>query len=120
MWITAEGGFTDPRSRPVRLRPGIAHLARDIPGIVLLPLALEYPFWNDSRPEMLLRFGEPVEGGAGRVADWTERLAASLTSTMDALAHDSASRDASRFVTLLPGAAQTGLLFQKRHRLAAS
>ncbi len=28
LWITAEGAFTDPRTRPVTLRPGIAHLAR--------------------------------------------------------------------------------------------
>ena len=27
LWVTAEGRFTDPRLRPVRLRPGIAHLA---------------------------------------------------------------------------------------------
>ncbi len=28
LWITAEGGFTDPRARPIVLRPGLAHLAR--------------------------------------------------------------------------------------------
>ena len=32
LWITAEGAFTDPRRRPVHLRPGIAHLARRVPG----------------------------------------------------------------------------------------
>ncbi|MDQ2801746.1 MAG: lysophospholipid acyltransferase family protein, partial [Pseudomonadota bacterium] len=59
LWITAEGAFTDPRTRPVRLRPGIAHLARHVPGAVLLPLAIEYSFWNESRPEALVRFGPP-------------------------------------------------------------
>jgi len=39
LWVTAEGHFTDPRQRPVTLRPGIAHLARHVPGVVFLPLA---------------------------------------------------------------------------------
>ena len=56
LWITAEGSFTDPRLRPIRLRPGLAHLARRIPGATILPLAIEYTFWNESRP-----------GGAGAV-----------------------------------------------------
>ncbi len=121
LWITAEGAFTDPRLRPLRLQPGIAHLARDLPGTVFIPLALDYVFWNESRPEALLRFGAPVTAdGAGDVAHWTRVLTAALTATMDALAADSASRDPARFVTLLPGATQTGLLFQKSWRTEAA
>ncbi|HJS87544.1 MAG TPA: lysophospholipid acyltransferase family protein [Acetobacteraceae bacterium] len=59
LWITAEGAFTDPRVRPVRLRPGIAHLARRT-NAVILPLAIELPFWNERKPEALVRFGPPV------------------------------------------------------------
>ena len=33
------------------LRPGLAHLVRRVPDAVILPLALDYPFWNESRPE---------------------------------------------------------------------
>ena len=66
LWITAEGEFTDARRRPVRLRPGLAHLARRVPGAVILPLAIEYPFWNESRPEALARFGDPIETGRQR------------------------------------------------------
>jgi len=116
LWITAEGAFTDARSRPRHLQPGIAHLARDVPGIILLPLALEYVFWNESRPEILLRFGEPIEGGPGRVANWTARLTDALTASMDALAQESASRDRSLFTTVLPGITQTGLFFRKPRR----
>ena len=54
--ITAEGSFTDGRVRPVILRPGLAHLARRMPGAVFLPLALEYCFWNESRPECAASF----------------------------------------------------------------
>ena len=48
MWITAEGSFRDIRARPVHLRRGIAHLARHLPDVVILPAALEYVFWNES------------------------------------------------------------------------
>jgi hypothetical protein len=105
----------------LRLQPGISHLARDLPGTVFIPLALDYVFWNESRPEALLRCGAPVTAdGAGDVAHWMRVLTAALTETMDALAADSASRDPARFVTLLPGATQTGLLFQKSWRTEAA
>ena len=35
LWITAEGEFTDPRRRPITLRPGLAHLARRVPGALI-------------------------------------------------------------------------------------
>ena len=47
LWVTAEGAFADPRQRPVRLRPGTAHLMARLEGVVAIPLALEYPFWTD-------------------------------------------------------------------------
>ena len=70
--ITPEGRFSDPRERPVRLEPGLAHLARRLDRGVFLPLALEYPFWQERTPEALACFGAPVSavsttsGGASR------------------------------------------------------
>ena len=111
--ITAEGSFTDPRLRPIRLRPGIAHLARRLPDAVVLPLALEYSFWNESKPEALLRFGAPVrpvapEGEKPTVAHWQHALEAALTDTMDALAAASAARDPAGFTRLFAGTAGVG------------
>ena len=60
LWITAQGEFADPRQRPLRLRPGIAHLLRRFPDAVVLPLAMEYTFWNEAKPEALARFGPPI------------------------------------------------------------
>jgi hypothetical protein len=112
LWITAEGGFTDPRHRPIRLRPGIAHLARRISGVVLLPMAIEYTFWNESRPEALIRFGAPVEGGAHRdVLDWTAFLTSELTRTMDGLAAESMTRDAALFRPVLGGISGIGGIY---------
>jgi 1-acyl-sn-glycerol-3-phosphate acyltransferase len=108
LWITAEGRFTDPRSRPISLRPGLAHLARRVTGASIVPLALEYPFWDESTPEALCRFGSVMESGGGSVDAWNTRLEAALTDTMDDLAALSQARDATRFEPLLSGAAGVG------------
>jgi len=120
LWVTAEGDFTDPRVRPVRLRPGIAHLAALLPEALLVPLAVEYVFWNESRPELLLRLGTPLSGDRSlRAADWTLRLEDALTETMDTLAADAQLRDPARFTRLLLGHAGVGGPYDAWRRLRA-
>ncbi len=121
IWVTAEGDFTDSRVRPVRLRPGIAHLARAVPDAVLLPLALEYAFWNESKPDLLLRFGTPIAGDASvRPAEWTERLQDALATEMDALAADSMSRDKARFSPVLHGRVGSSTVYDLYRRTRAT
>ncbi len=120
MWITAEGDFTDPRRRPVRLRPGIAHLAASTPEALLVPLAMEYVFWNESRPEALLRLGTPIDAAqGGRAAEWAPRLERALADTMDALATDAVRRDPALFTTLNDGTAGAGWIYDQWRRLRA-
>ena len=119
--ITAEGAFTDARARPIRLRAGLAHLARRSPEAVVLPLAMEYTFWNESKPEALLRFGAPVcLPPEASVADWQRALEDSLTTTMDELASASMSRDGNAFVQLFSGTAGAGSLYDTWRRLRAA
>jgi hypothetical protein len=59
LWITGQGEFVDARRRPTVLRPGVGHLARRLNDAVVLPMAVEYPFWDDRCPEILIRFGTP-------------------------------------------------------------
>jgi hypothetical protein len=104
LWVTAEGGFTDPRRRPIHLRPGLAHLLRGRENIVAIPLAMEYPFWNESAPEALLRFGTPLQAAPDRsVAEWESVLQHGLSSAMDRLADDAMARDPGRFQPLITG-----------------
>nr|WP_321984358.1 lysophospholipid acyltransferase family protein [uncultured Lichenicoccus sp.] len=120
VWVTAEGGFTDQRRRPVTLRPGVAHLARSVPDALLVPLAIEYGFWNESRPEVMIRFGAPIPADHGRrTADWTARLQAALSDEMDALALDAMSRDRSRFRRVLRGRAGASLPYDLYRRIRA-
>ena len=96
----------------MRRRPGIAHLARRHPGAVLVPLAIEYPFWNERKPEALVRFGAPIEAGGDRgIAAWTELLEAELGRTMDALAADSLTRNPALFESLVRGRGGVGGIY---------
>ena len=120
LWVTAEGHFTDPRRRPVRLRPGVAHLARRVPGAAILPLAIELAFWNERRPEALLRFGAPIPTGPERsVTEWTGLLEAALTGTMDALAAESMARDPGLFLALVRGRSGVGGVYDLWRHAAA-
>lgn len=60
LWITPAGRFHDVRES-VSFQPGLSHLVdRDFGGSVL-PVALEYVFWNERRPELLAKFGPLIE-----------------------------------------------------------
>jgi 1-acyl-sn-glycerol-3-phosphate acyltransferase len=121
LWIAAEGQLTDPRARPLRLRSGIGHLAVRMRQAVLLPLALEYPFWEERTPEALARFGEEIPAGeAGlKATDWTAVLETRLQTALDALAADSLARDPGRFDVLPGGAAGGGGVYDAWRRLKA-
>lgn len=121
LWITPEGRFTDPRERPVRLEPGLAHLARRLDRGVFLPLAVELPFWEERTPELLLRFGEPrpVAGLVGRTGEIDASLAAGLETTQDALARESRARREEAFDVLLSGRAGVGGVYHLWRSLAA-
>ena len=118
LWVTAQGSFRDPRARPVALRPGVAHLMAALPQAVALPVALEYPFWDESRPEALARFGPPLEG-RDTARGWQARLEDALAATMDALAAQAIARDPSPFRDLLRGRAGVGGVYDAWRRTKA-
>jgi 1-acyl-sn-glycerol-3-phosphate acyltransferase len=122
VWITAQGRFADPRVRPPGLRPGVGHLVRWLPQGFVLPLALEYPFWEERLPEALARFGAPISVGTGSdlgASGWVERIEAALAETQDALAADALGRDPAAFTTLLTGKAGVGGTYDRWRRLVA-
>ncbi|WP_131194595.1 lysophospholipid acyltransferase family protein [Lichenihabitans psoromatis] len=109
--VTAQGRFADVRERPVRLAPGLAHLLDRTPDATLVPLAVDYPFWEERKPEALLRFGPAIAARSLLGFDKRNRhdaLADALGTAMDALAADAIARDAARFTTLLDGSVGVG------------
>lgn len=121
LWVAAQGRFSDPRERPVRLRPGVAHLMARLPGALALPLAFEYPFWSERRPEALAAFGPPLDAGEGGDAQaWTGRLERALETTADRLASWALARDPAAFELLLGGRAGVGGVWGGWSRLRAA
>ncbi len=122
LWVTAQGRFSDVRQRPLELQPGVAHLVRRLAGGAILPLALEYPFWNERYPEALACFGRPIPIGRGSertVEDWQAHITAGLSEAQDALTLSSLTRDPAHFVTLVGGSTGVGGLYDLWRRFRA-
>ncbi|QDU90617.1 Acyltransferase [Pirellulimonas nuda] len=123
LWITPEGRFTDPRDHDAPLRPGLAHLAASLPNATLLPLATEYPFWEEKLPEALSRFGTPLlaaeYAGLSKEA-WSGLLHGRLRETQRLLAEQSLARDGAAFEVLVGGSAGVGGVYEWVRRTAAA
>jgi hypothetical protein len=105
VWITPEGEFCDVRDHSKQLMPGLSHLAAKTPGVCFIPLAIEYAFWDESRPQIFTKLGAPLctsldpqlADRCKTKAEWNTLLTEHLRSTQSELARDVISRDASRF-----------------------
>ena len=80
LFLTPQGKFADVRA-PLIFAPGIDHLAARVPDASYLPLAIEYSFWEERKPEVLLAFGQARPASAepslaDRLAELQARLAA--------------------------------------------
>jgi 1-acyl-sn-glycerol-3-phosphate acyltransferase len=123
LWVTAQGELTDPRRRPVRLRPGVGHLLRRLNGALVVPLAIEYPFWQERYPEALAHFGAPIvidQGRSQSAEAWLARVEDGLTAAMDALAAEAVTRDAERFEALVGGSVGVGGVYDVWRRVKAA
>ena len=110
LWITPQGHFTDARQRTDRFEVGLGHLATRCPMVRFIPLAIEYTWWFERSPEILIAFGPPVSGPD---ADH-ERALADL---QDRLAAASQARDPADFETLVSGRAGVGGFYDLWRRL---
>ena len=123
LWITPQGSFTDVRSRPLALRPGLDTLLRRYPEITVLPLALEYVFWDERLPEALALLGEPVvlhDGLTPRGERGGDAVASALAAAQDVLSGMATRRDPSLFpVTVVAGSAGTSGIYGAWQRLRA-
>ena len=109
LWLTPQGRFADPREFPLAFRPGLAALALRHPDVPLIPLAVEYTFWDERLPETLTYAGPPLYLAAGSTnAAATMALESALAASMLALQQAAVTRDASLFEALITGGRGTG------------
>ncbi|AFL90228.1 1-acyl-sn-glycerol-3-phosphate acyltransferase [Terriglobus roseus DSM 18391] len=108
LWITAQGRFSDVRLRPTTLKAGLGtllHRFHDTTSITVLPLAVEYTFWNGVKPEALVAAGTPIPvhrmETTHTARTWTQLLEEHLQTTQDELAVAAMDRDPAIFQTLL-------------------
>lgn len=120
LWITPEGRFTDTRTRPAVFKSGLARLISETGRVTLMPLALEYNYWDERLPEILVNCGEPLRIADGRLEDphtWNNLMSYAMTSTQEELAQLAATRDPAHFETVLAGGTGISGLYEYWKRL---
>jgi hypothetical protein len=88
----------------------------------VLPLALEYAFWDERAPEAFACFGPPIfisNGHEKTPAEWTETFASALEKTEDLLASCVQTRKVDAFQPLLSGVSGTSGIYDLWRALKA-
>jgi 1-acyl-sn-glycerol-3-phosphate acyltransferase len=125
LWLTPQGRFADPRERPVQFKPGLGHLPQRITRAAFVPLALEYTYWEERKPEVLCRFGPATIAGrsAGLLSteniDWSHHFEQQLAATQDALASEAQQRQPPSFHPLLKTGSGVSLIYDAWRALRA-
>ena len=123
LWITPESQFVDVRRRPVEFRSGLGALIARAHRLTCVPVAIEYTFWNERLPEILVNIGEPLRIADGQMEDartWTNLLGYAQAATLDELAMLAIDRDPDAFVSLLDGGAGIGGIYSLWKRLQSA
>jgi 1-acyl-sn-glycerol-3-phosphate acyltransferase len=120
LWVTPQGRFADNRERPLAFKPGLAALAaRSKEPVTVLPLAIEYTFWDERLPETLLQFGEPVHVTNQSADELQAELEAALLRTMESLRSQALARNPAAFSIVQNGTVGTGGFYEIGQRLKA-
>ena len=123
VWITPQSRFADARERPVRFRSGIGLLPGVAREISFVPVAIEYVFWEERLPEILVRVGEVYHTTwADRSVKpqwWSEFFADRMRETQDELARQAQRREATAFQCLLRGHSGVGGIYDRWRRFKA-
>lgn len=119
LWLTPEGRFADVRDHDATLMPGLAHVASQMSRGCVLPMAMEYVFWDERLPVCLIRQGDPI-----RVADfpgqtkaqWGELLSERLRQSQSELEKLSIVRSSEPFDDLIRGRQGAGVFYDTMRR----
>ncbi|MEM0983047.1 MAG: lysophospholipid acyltransferase family protein [Planctomycetota bacterium] len=101
LWINPQGRFADVRE-PIEMRPGAAKLAALDERTAVACVQMEYTFWLDAKPEVLLRY-EPVTPDRRSTTGWLRAMREAMDRNAAALADLAIARDPANFVNLTGG-----------------
>ena len=122
LWLTPEGRFADPRAQPPVFKDGMASLLARVPCATLLPLAIEYVFWDERLPEILVNCGEAIsidDGDKYEASHWSDVLGRALGRTQEELAALAVARDPTKFEAVLAGGAGIGFAYDLMKRIGS-
>jgi len=103
VWIFPQGKIEANDARPLTFQPGIRALVRRAGRVRVVPVAFRYEFWQDERPEALVRFGDPVEVDRASLPTLIPTFERRLTEELDGLRLDVIAQRPDRFVGLMEG-----------------
>jgi 1-acyl-sn-glycerol-3-phosphate acyltransferase len=120
LWLPPTGRFSDIRV-PSEFMGGLGHIAGMGLPFSLLPIAVEYTFWNERCPELLMELG-PVLKSAElpvRKSDRTALLEGCLARTQLSLSRKAMARNPDAFTTISLGRSGIGGSYDLVRRIAA-
>ena len=103
VWVFPQGKIETNDVRPLVFQAGIRALVRRAGRVRVVPVALRYDFWQDERPEALIRFGQPARVDRPDLPGLIPTFERRLTEELDALRDASIAQKAEDFVPLVEG-----------------
>lgn len=104
LWLTPESDVQDVRKRPIVFEPHLGTLMSRSGRLTCVPVAVEYVYWDDQFPEILVNVGEPLEIADGELEEprtWTNLLSYAMAASLDELAMLATGRDSDAFEVIL-------------------
>ncbi|GAB5514444.1 lysophospholipid acyltransferase family protein [Rhodopirellula baltica] len=120
LWVTPEGRFADVRDHEAELMPGLSHVCSKLDRGWVVPLAMEYVFWDDRLPLVLFRFGDVISIPTASDWDkqhWTDELTERLRFSQSRLAKLCIDRSSEPFENLLRGKRGASGMYDTARRL---
>jgi 1-acyl-sn-glycerol-3-phosphate acyltransferase len=120
LWLTPQGCFDDVRRLPLTFKDGLGALLSRLPEATCLPIAIEYVFWDEPLPEILVNIGNPIRISNRHNTEFAEfgsTLTEALSATQQELAVLAIGRDAGRFEPILDGGAGIGGVYELWQRV---
>jgi len=103
VWVFPQGKIESNDVRPLIFQKGIRALTRRAGRVRIVPVAFRYEFWQDERPEALVRFGAPSVVDRPDLPGLIPTFERRLTEELDALRLDATAQRPDRFAVLMEG-----------------